>query len=349
MDDATLDGTAVSGVSAKAVDEISLDQAKTGGSMGFLPVDTSLLSAGPERAFDLYKRVHGDMVLLCAHDYPLTRRILNELRKGGEQESCLYIPAQHGQALSHHVECALQRTMGDRTLDVERRSRILHGSALVIMSEILENPKAAGVVRRGIGLANATVSFMLEEPHALRSMSALFTKDYYTYTHSVHVCVLGVALYKYLISPKVSILRRVGLGLLLHDTGKSIVDQAILNKNGRLTDQEFDQMKAHPALGWQVLHTQGTNDELIKQVVLHHHERVDGSGYPAGLQGLRLSEEARIAALVDVYDALTTDRPYRGAMTHDDAMELIAMSMVPHHLDDAYFAAFERVTQGFGE
>jgi len=327
---------------------VSHDQAMTGRSGGFLPIDVSLLAPGPQRAFDLYKRVSEDTVLLCAKDYPLRQRVLDGLKHLAAHEQYLYIPAEQGPDLSQHVEKTLHRTLQNSTLDVGRRSGILHASARAIMADILANPRAPGAFRRGVGLANATVDFMIEEPGALRSMSALFTKDYYTYTHSVHVCVLGVSLYRYLVSPNPAILRRMGLGLLLHDAGKSLVDERVLNKNGRLSDAEFEQMKSHPALGWQVLQEQGADDEMIRQVVLHHHERMDGSGYPEGLQGLRLTEAARVAAVVDVYDALTTDRPYRQAMTHEAAITLMAESMVPHHLDQEYFFAFRKMTAASG-
>ena len=321
----------------------SRDQTMTGGAGGFLPIDVSLLVPGPLRGFDLYKRVSGDTVLLCARDYPLKQRVLDGLREAVEQEQYLYIPAEQGPGLSQYVEATLQHALENPALGVERRSAILHDSARAIMADILANPRAPDAFRRGVGLANATVDFMIEEPGALRSMSALFSKDYYTYTHSVHVCVLGVSLYKYLISPNAAMLRRVGLGLLLHDVGKSLVDQAVLNKNGRLTDEEFEQMKAHSALGWEALAEQGADDDLVRQIVLYHHERMDGSGYPEGLEGPRLTEVARVAAVVDVYDALTTDRPYRKAMGHEKAMSLMAETMVPNHLDAEYFQAFGKM------
>lgn len=328
----------------KVAEQIGHDQVMTQGSTGFLPVDAALLRTGLRRAFDLYKQIGNRKVLLCAKDYPLTRDTLGEMTKSSTSETLLYVPAEQGVELSRYAEGRFREVLQDRKLGVERRSQILHDASRAIMADILSNPTAVGAVHRGIRVANATVDFMVAEPGALRSMTELFTKDYYTYTHCVHVCVLGVALYKYMVTPDVNILRRVGLGLLLHDTGKSLVDQDVLNKPGRLTDEQFEHMKTHPQRGWEVLSQQGINDDLIRQVVLYHHERVDGAGYPAGLDRFRLSEAALIAAVVDVYDALTTDRPYRLAMSHYEALALISDKMVPDHLDAAYVAAFAKVS-----
>jgi len=108
-------------------------------------------------------------------------------------------------------------------------------------------------------------------------------------------------------------LDRVARGSLLHDIGKIAVPSSILNKAGRLTDEEFAMMKQHPTIGARILEPIPDYDRLIP-VVLQHHERFDGSGYPAGLAGEGISLDARIVAVADVYDALTSERPYRKAM-----------------------------------
>jgi HD-GYP domain-containing protein (c-di-GMP phosphodiesterase class II) len=142
-------------------------------------------------------------------------------------------------------------------------------------------------------------------------------------------------------------LRRFGLGMLLHDVGKSLVDIQILNKPSRLSELEFIQMQAHPLMGWRALEQQGVNDGIIRQAVLMHHEKLDGSGYPSHIQAKDLDAPARLAAIVDVYDALTTDRQYRPAMSHRQAVDLMRNTMLGDHLDPEYFTALERVCMSF--
>jgi HD-GYP domain-containing protein (c-di-GMP phosphodiesterase class II) len=249
--------------------------------------------------------------------------------------------------LTHYAEKALSSTMKDTRLSLPRRTEILHTTARTIMADVLTNPTAGDVVRRSARIANGTVDLFAQDPAALRTMAALFTRDYYTYTHCVHTCVLGVAMYKYLISPKMVELRRFGLGMLLHDVGKSLVDIQILNKPSRLSELEFIQMQAHPLMGWRALEQQGVNDGIIRQAVLMHHEKLDGSGYPSHIQAKDLDAPARLAAIVDVYDALTTDRQYRPAMSHRQAVDLMRNTMLGDHLDPEYFTALERVCMSF--
>ena len=327
----------------EAAREVAIDQAQTGTCQGYLPVDVALLKAEPRRAFDLYQRADRQRVLFCAKDFPLTGKALRRLK--AEDEITLHVPIHQGPMVSQYAEGVLRQVMQDEQLVVQRRANILHTSARTIMADVLANPTAEGVVRRGVGLANATVDFMTKNPAALKSMVALFTKDYYTYTHSVHTCVFGVAMYKYLLSPKIELLRRFGLGMLLHDTGKSLVDQAVLNKPARLTEDEFEHMQSHAVVGWETLKSQGVKDDLVQQVVLRHHERLDGNGYPGGLSGGQISEAVRVAGIVDVYDALTTDRPYRTAMSHKVAVGIMREEMVPDHLDGDFLAAFEKVSR----
>ncbi len=321
--------------------QVEIDQAKTTVASGYLPVDLALLRTGPRREFDLYQRVGRNMVLICSKHYALTGRALTTIKD--DRQATLFVPVSQGPQLSWHVESILREVALDEKLTVARRSRILVGSANAILSEAMANPTAKGLVRRGVHLANATVNFMVQDPASLRSMATLFTKDYCTYTHCVRTCVLGVALHKYILSPKVESLRRFGLGLLLHDTGKTMVDHFILNKPGRLEENEFELVKSHPRLGWQILQQQGVKDAMVREAVLHHHEKLDGTGYPDGVSGFSLSAEARIAAIVDVYDALTSERPYRTGMGHEHAMELMKANMVGTHLDPEYLTAFEKM------
>ena len=117
--------------------------------------------------------------------------------------------------------------------------------------------------------------------------------------------------------------RHLAVGGLLHDIGKLSVPLEILNKPGKLTDDEFAAIKRHPGDGRRLLEELGGFPEAVRELVSDHHERLDGSGYPRGLQGRELSVETRILAVVDVYDALVSDRVYRAAWSPDRAFALL--------------------------
>ncbi len=130
--------------------------------------------------------------------------------------------------------------------------------------------------------------------------------------HSVAVCALMVALAKRMGMPDDQV-REAGVAGLMHDVGKMMIASAVLNKPGRLTRDEFEIIKAHPELGVKILMDTQPVAASVIDVCLHHHEKVDGSGYPHGLKGDQISIFARMGAVCDVYDAITSDRPYKRA------------------------------------
>ncbi|TFW09598.1 HD-GYP domain-containing protein [Oxalobacteraceae bacterium OM1] len=160
---------------------------------------------------------------------------------------------------------------------------------------------------------------ILRNPGALTGLLRIKNKDDYTFLHSVSVCTLLVAFCRSAgIDAETS--RQAGLGGLLHDTGKALVPDAVLNKPGRLTDEEFDIIKKHPKDGYDILRESRVVSEIPLDITLHHHERMDGSGYPDKLPGDQISLLAQMAAIVDVYDAITADRCYHKGMSAAEAL-----------------------------
>ncbi|MDF5892312.1 HD-GYP domain-containing protein [Pseudomonas syringae pv. syringae] len=178
---------------------------------------------------------------------------------------------------------------------------------------------------------------ILRHPHALISLSRLKTSDEYTYMHSVAVCALMVALAKRMGMPDDQV-REAGVAGLMHDVGKMMIAPAVLNKSGRLTRDEFEIMKAHPELGVKILMDTQPVAASVIDVCLHHHEKVDGSGYPHGLKGDQISIFARMGAVCDVYDAITSDRPYKKGW--GVAHSIREMASWKGHFDDVVFQSF---------
>jgi len=150
----------------------------------------------------------------------------------------------------------------------------------------------------------------MRHPGALISLARLKTADDYTYMHSVAVWALMVALGRQMGLDEEE-LRTAGLAGLLHDLGKALMNQDVLNKPGKLTDEEFEHIKSHPHEGWKLLKEAGSVNEAVLDVCRHHHERTDGNGYPDRLAGEQFTRLARMGAICDVYDAITSNRPYK--------------------------------------
>jgi HD-GYP domain-containing protein (c-di-GMP phosphodiesterase class II) len=186
-------------------------------------------------------------------------------------------------------------------------------------------------------LVNDIADSVFRNPGALVSLARLKTQDDYTYLHSVAVCALMVSLGREM-GQSEKMCREAGLAGLLHDLGKAAMPLEVLNKPGKLTVQEFEIMKLHPVRGHEMLlETRGASESAM-DVCLHHHERIDGEGYPHGLHGERLTLLSRMGAVCDVYDAVTSDRPYKGGWNPADAIAQMASWM--GHFDPAVFQAF---------
>ena len=158
---------------------------------------------------------------------------------------------------------------------------------------------------------------------ALISLARLKTQDDYTYMHSVAVCALMIALAKELNLSELEI-KQAGLAGLMHDVGKAAISLDILNKPGALTDEEFSLVKQHPKKGHELLIKAGIQDNVALDVCLHHHEKIDGSGYPNKLAAEEISLFAKMGAICDVYDAVTSNRPYKSGWEPGESIKRMA-------------------------
>ena len=187
-------------------------------------------------------------------------------------------------------------------------------------------------------LVDEIASSVSRNAGALTSLARLKTHDDYTYMHSVAVCALMISLARQLGLEEAEV-REAGMAGLVHDMGKAMMPLAVLNKPGKLTAEEFAVMRTHPALGHQLLAEGGAFGAGVLDVCLHHHERLDGKGYPEKLSGDAISRMARMGAVCDVYDAITSNRPYKAGWDPAESIAQMA-SWQKGQFDTAIFQAF---------
>lgn len=188
-------------------------------------------------------------------------------------------------------------------------------------------------------LVDEIAASMQRNASALLGIVRLKAHDDYTFLHSVAVCTLMVVLARQLGQDEAQV-RAAGLAGLLHDVGKARIPLAVLNKPARLSAAEYQLMQQHPQLGTQLLQVSGVSSATALDVCLHHHERPDGRGYPQQLAGDALSLQARMAAVCDVYDAVTSQRPYKDAWSPGDSIAQMAAWTRAGQFDAAVFRAF---------
>lgn len=207
-----------------------------------------------------------------------------------------------------------------------------------MFSEVrMGNTMAVGAAREVVKEITESV---IRHPQALITLARLKTSDNYTYMHSLAVCAMMVALARELAMSEEEV-REAGYAGLLHDVGKMAMPESILNKPGRLSEEEFRIIKSHPEKGALILkNSQGISAPVI-DVCLHHHEKFDGSGYPHGLTSDKISIYARMGAICDVYDAITSNRPYKKGWGPSESLQ--RMAKWQGHFDPVLFQAFVKV------
>lgn len=211
------------------------------------------------------------------------------------------------------------------TAPQELRCSIIRENSKLVIKDILEDPRSGKNIKESGNVVETLVDIVLNNEDNYYNLLKITSHDYYTYVHSLNVCTLSVGLGMAINLDRKSDLTELGLGAILHDMGKSLVDPRIINKPGRLTEEEYKIVQKHVIHGVSLL--EKSNGKIARSVfhpILQHHEKVFGKGYPYCLKGEQIHLFGRITAIVDFYDAVTTRRPYKRAYKPFEALQLIA-------------------------
>ncbi|MDR1367870.1 MAG: HD-GYP domain-containing protein [Candidatus Accumulibacter sp.] len=224
-------------------------------------------------------------------------------------------------------------------IEFERAAEIYSRSKIAVASMFSEARMGESINTEGAEKVVDEISDSIaRNPHALISLARIKTADNYTYMHSIAVSALMIALAKQL-GMNMDETQRLGIAGLLHDLGKAMTPRDILNKPGKLTAKEFATLQRHPEDGHRLLLDNCLDDDIVLGVALHHHEKIEGSGYPKGLRGKDISVFTRMGAICDVYDAITSNRPYKTGWDPAESLHKMA-KWSKGHLDQKLLEAF---------
>ncbi|MBU0983783.1 MAG: HD domain-containing protein [candidate division Zixibacteria bacterium] len=261
--------------------------------------------------FDLYLKVGTEAVLYRASNLPFSQKTLDRLLE--QNVTRLYISHEDRHQYQRYIESNINEIVADTTIAQDTKAGIVYDSAILLARDVLDNPTLGENIRRSRTFVESTVAFVLSSRRAFHSLLKVMSFDYYTYTHSVNVCTFALALAEYTGIHDLEELSVLGSGALLHDVGKTRIDEAILNKQTPLTSSEMDMIKMHPRWGVDLLQASDVLAEESYFPVIEHHERENGSGYPRGLTSGQIHTHSKFVAIADVFDAMTTRRIYRPA------------------------------------
>ena len=235
----------------------------------------------------------------------------------------LYVPANQSAALTRIIADSIGRLQADPSLSAALKREVVAGVCTRLMDDVMASAggeSMASLMDLGHSIATTPTP---EEPEFLQCLLDMSGHDFGTSVHMMNVGIGCGLLAKRLYPDDAEFISSIVKGGFVHDLGKAAVPSAILNKNGRLSSEEFAVIKAHPIQGVRTLETLGILNPVMLETTRDHHEHLSGGGYPNGKTDEDLGHAARIAAVVDVYDALTAARPYRSPIAWNDALDML--------------------------
>ena len=233
----------------------------------------------------------------------------------------------------------LMEALSDSRMASDLKAKAVYQHSKTMMDRLLESPSAENIATSKQAIASIT-DLVLTDDDTANNLLRITSHDFYTYTHSVNVGITALLLSKALFRHSDGHdLHELGAGFFLHDLGKVMVDPDIINKPGKLTDQEMAHVRIHPYQGFKILKDANALSDECKCIVMQHHEFNDGTGYPRRLKGDEIHRYARICCIADVFDALTAERSYKKAMKPFDALKLMQQQM-SEHFDKKLFSEF---------
>ena len=305
----------------------------------YLPINLNSLISETTIGCDIYLLVKTSAssryVLYCRGDAVFDTDKKEMLAKKNLDK--LFISKDDQKKYLRYLESNFQNITSDASISPDEKAQAIYNTAINLIEDTFEDPRA-GNIKRAKTFAHNMADYILKEKGASLSLLKIAKHEYYTYTHSVSTAAIGI-LFANDLGLMESDLKQFCTGALLHDIGKTKISADILNKKGKLTEEEFEKIKEHCELGVQILKETGYSFKDEYKIILQHHENCDGSGYPHGLKKEEIHFSSRIVHIIDIYDALTTKRSYSDAQNPYNALKTIRDKM-SNKIDQDIFEKF---------
>jgi HD-GYP domain-containing protein (c-di-GMP phosphodiesterase class II) len=289
----------------------------------YIPVALTTICPSEVTTFPLHTRDNPNTPIRLYRDadYPFEADDLQRLIDRGVKY--LYVASNDHERYQQYIRNNFVTILNDESLPVKRRFGCLNEVVRDVLAEVFTRRDTAKTVETAKQLASQTVELICRGDIVAAELLQVLHHDYHTFTHSANVAYYSVLLAKGSGITDRCELGQIATGALLHDVGKLEIPETILTKPGRLDDYEWDVIKGHPTSGLRLLSHRDDLNFAQLMMVYQHHERMDGSGYPVGISGKTIHPWAQICAIVDVYEALTSNRPYRPGLPQGEAIAIL--------------------------
>lgn len=273
----------------------------------YVPISLEGLTVGPTEGFDLFLRAGNDYFMVKPRKMRTDPEIINRYRG---THPYLYIRATDREAYYKLMGESTSKIIRNIRVPIREKAAILTDCAVEIVDRLFSDPGNPAMMAEAKNFTQDCVLFIGQQQHAFLHMVELSNHDHYTYAHSVGVAAYSIALAKVTGAYSTQELANIGLAGMLHDIGKCIVDPAIINKKGPLSEEEWVVMKKHPEHGGDILRRHKHMSPVVIAAAESHHENLIGTGYPNRLRLSQSDQIVRIVSLADAFSALTTKRSY---------------------------------------
>ncbi len=295
----------------------------------FIPVSVATLYPTEGLGVDLYIRPSGydEPILYCARTLSVKSSDLSRLEDSGVTR--LYIRSEERRVYQQFLREHLDGWLRDPAQPMKARTAMLNEVVRDVLNESFASGRTETIVNSARELGQRAAELLTSEPVVFQDVIRVLHHDYATFTHSANVCYYAVLLGAILELSHADLVQ-VAIGALLHDVGKLDIDEKILMKDGPLTELERRQIRKHPTSGFRKLSRRSDLSAGQLLMAYQHHERIDGSGYPVGAVGDEIHPWARLCAVVDVFEALTSHRPYRQSLSQETALCVMSKNAGKH-------------------
>ena len=286
----------------------------------YVPVVVDGIRLGLFTDLDLYMRVGGDYFLVKPRRSPATPLLVQRLRS---RAPYVYIRTSERSGYFHAVSENAAKLVRSTDLSLREKAAVLTDYAVNVVEQLFTDPGNPGTLNSAKDLTQQCVLYISSHRQAFLHLVELSSHDHYTYAHSVGVAAYTIALAREQGYQSPQQLADVGLAGFLHDIGKSLIDPAIINKKGPLSEEEWASMKKHPEYGVEILRRHKNIHPVVISAAEGHHENMMGTGYPRGVIAQQLDPLVQVISLADAFSALTTKRSYSVPRTSKDALLLM--------------------------
>jgi HD-GYP domain-containing protein (c-di-GMP phosphodiesterase class II) len=287
----------------------------------------------------LFLKHRDSYVLYKSPTLQFTEKDRARLIEHGTEE--LYVYSGELSNYNQYVESNLPVFLHNENLPPKKRQEILCNASVNYVHEIYNLPSKH--IKENLDRCRTLIKYILNDKLGtsmlLETLGGLVKHSSYTYVHSVQVSSYSIALHSHMFKLNEDELVDIGVGSVFHDYGKIYIPIDILDKPEKLTPLEFYEVKKHCEYGYDILKMLDIFSSTSLNIVRHHHEKINGKGYPEGLNGSEICRCAKIAAIADAYSALTTNRSYRNALDRDSALDIMCKEM-EGSFDDQYLSCF---------